>query len=84
MYWKQNKNDDALPDTIEHDWTIQDELFITIFINVQIQIWIIVFTIIKGLGGFKNFKKSIFFCLFNNTVCLEYSLLYGAGIDDSM
>ena len=38
----------------------------------------------KGLSGFQNFKKSIFFCLFNNTICLEYSLLYGAGIDDSM
>ena len=33
---------------------------------------------------FQNFKKSIFFCLFNNTICLEYSLLYGARIDDSM
>ena len=39
---------------------------------------------IKGLGGFQNFKKSIFFRLFNNTICLEYSLLYGAGIDESM
>ena len=46
---------------------------------------------IKGLGGFQNFKKSIFFCLFNNTICLEYSptilkrsLLYGAGIDNSI
>ena len=38
----------------------------------------------KGLGGFHNFNKSIFFCLFNNTICLEYSLLYGAGIDDSV
>ena len=38
----------------------------------------------KGLGGFQNFKKLIFFCLFNDTICLQYSLLYGAGIDDSM
>ena len=41
-------------------------------------------TYTKGLGGIQSFKKSIFFYLFNNTVCLEYSLLYGAGIDDSM
>ena len=42
------------------------------------------FVRIKELGGFRNFKKSIFFCLFDNTICLEYSLLYGAGIGDSM
>ena len=39
---------------------------------------------LKGLGGFQNFKKSTFFCLFNSTIWLEYSLLYGAGIDDAM
>ena len=38
----------------------------------------------EGLGGFQNFKKSIFFCLFNNTICLEYFSLYDTGIDDSM
>ena len=42
------------------------------------------FSFVKGLGRFRNFKKSIFLCLFNNTICLEYSLLHGAGIDNSM
>ena len=40
------------------------------------------FIAFKGLGGFQNLKKSIFFCLFNNT--LYGILLYGAGIDDSL
>ena len=39
---------------------------------------------LRGWVGFKISKKQFFFCLFNNTICLEYSLLYGAGIDDSM
>ena len=29
-------------------------------------------------------SKNHFFFLFNDTIGLEYSLLYGAGIDDSM
>ena len=33
--------------------------------------------------GYKIWKKTIFFCLFNNKICLKYSLLYGAGIDIS-
>ena len=32
---------------------------------------------LKGLGGFQNFKKSIFFFrLFNNTICLEYCTIW--------
>ena len=58
-------------------------------VNSQVHQWkfcnlIIPCYILKGLGGVQNFKKSIFFCLFNNTICLEYFLLYGAGMDDSV
>ena len=38
----------------------------------------------KFKGWVSKFQKIIFFCSFNNTICLEYSLLYGAGIDDAM